>query len=297
MAKEFFGDLAINGLLAHEYGHALQCRAGLVNEQTSSTLVREQQADCFAGTYMRWVAEGHSPRFTLNTTRALDQVMAGAIAGRDPISTYDSLSLEPPSHGTALDRVSAFQKGFDVGAEGCATIDSAEIQQRRGNLPQSLFDPASPQSDIAIDDETLSTLLELLGQIFAPADVSDAVACLRRLFRGPAAACGLLSGVQHDRCRSSCAAADWRASRRAPVGPLAGGQHRLVDGDVALHARSSARAGPGTQLGGGGNAHRLPDRGRAAQDGGARFAGRRATSSCLVPAISTKRCRVCSPTG
>ncbi len=170
VAKEFFGDLAINGLLAHEYGHALQWRAGLVNEQTSSTLVREQQADCFAGTYMRWVAEGHSPRFTLNTTRALDQVMAGAIAGRDPISTYDSLSLESPSHGTALDRVSAFQKGFDVGAEGCATIDSAEIQQRRGNLPQSLFDPASPQSDIAIDNETLSTLLELLGQIFAPAD-------------------------------------------------------------------------------------------------------------------------------
>ena len=96
--------------------------------------------------------------------------MAGAIAGRDPISTYDSLSLEPSSHGTALDRVSAFQKGFDVGAEGCAMIDSAEIQQRRGNLPQSLFDPASPQSDIAIDDETLSTLMELLGQIFAPAE-------------------------------------------------------------------------------------------------------------------------------
>ena len=169
VAKEFFGDMTINGLLAHEYGHALQRRAGLVNG-TSSTLVREQQADCFAGTYMRWVAEGHSPRFTLNTTRALDQVMAGAIAGRDPISTYDSLSLESSSHGTALDRVSAFQKGFDVGAEGCATIDSAEIQQRRGNLPQSLFDPASPQSDIAIDDETLSTLMELLGQIFAPAE-------------------------------------------------------------------------------------------------------------------------------
>ena len=83
VAKEFFGDMTINGLLAHEYGHALQRRAGLVNG-TSSTLVREQQADCLAGTYMRWVAEGHSPRFSLNTSRALDQVMAGAIAGRDP---------------------------------------------------------------------------------------------------------------------------------------------------------------------------------------------------------------------
>jgi predicted metalloprotease len=170
VAKEFFGDMTINGLLAHEYGHALQTRAGLVGEQRSSILVREQQADCLGGVYMRWVAEGHSPRFSLNTTRALDQVMAGAIAGRDPISTYDTRSLDPPSHGTALDRVSAIQTGFDLGAQGCAAIDSAEIQQRRGNLPQSLFDPASPQSDIAINDQTLSTLLELLGQIFSPAN-------------------------------------------------------------------------------------------------------------------------------
>ena len=118
---------------------------------------------------MRWVAEGHSPRFTMNTTRALDQVIAGAIAMRDPISSYGNLSLDAPSHGTALDRVSALQKGFDVGAEGCATIDAGEIQQRRGNLPQSLFDPASPQSDMAISNDTLSTLMELLGQIFAPA--------------------------------------------------------------------------------------------------------------------------------
>jgi predicted metalloprotease len=169
-AKEFFGDMTMNGLLAHEYGHALQWRAGLVGEQTSSILVREQQADCLAGVYMRWVAEGHSPRYSINTSRALDQVMAGAIAGRDPISTFDTLTLDPPSHGTALDRVSAFQMGFDVGSEGCAAMDSAEIQQRRGNLPPSLFDPASPQSDIAIDEQTLSTLTELLGQIFAPSD-------------------------------------------------------------------------------------------------------------------------------
>jgi predicted metalloprotease len=170
VAKEFFGDMTINGLIAHEYGHALQWRAGLVGEQTSSILVREQQADCMAGVYMRWVAEGHSPRFTINTSRALDQVMAGAIAGRDPISTFDTLSLEPPSHGTALDRVSAFQTGFDVGADGCAAIDSGEIEQRRGDLPPSLFDPTSPQSDIAIDEQTLSTLMELLGLIFNPAN-------------------------------------------------------------------------------------------------------------------------------
>ena len=58
VAKEFFGDMTINGLLAHEYGHALQRRAGIVDGQVSSTLIREQQADCFAGTYMRWWPKG-----------------------------------------------------------------------------------------------------------------------------------------------------------------------------------------------------------------------------------------------
>lgn len=170
VAKEFFGDMEINGLLAHEYGHALQWQAGLVGDQRSSILVREQQADCLAGVYMRWVAEGHSPRFSLDTSRALDQVMAGAIAGRDPISTFDTLVLDPASHGTALDRVSAFQTGFDVGTDGCAAMDSTEIEQRRGNLPPSLFDPASPQSDIAIDEQTLTTLVDLLGEIFTAAN-------------------------------------------------------------------------------------------------------------------------------
>jgi predicted metalloprotease len=169
VAKKFFGDMAVNGLLAHEYGHAVQWRARLVNEHSPSVLVKEQQADCFAGDYLRWVAEGDSPRFTINTTAALDRVIAGAIAMRDPISTSSQLVLDAPSHGTALDRVSAFQKGFDVGAEGCAIIDENEIEQRRGNLPRSLFDPMSPQSDMPITEEALSTLMELLGQIFRPA--------------------------------------------------------------------------------------------------------------------------------
>jgi predicted metalloprotease len=193
VAKKYFGDMAVNGLLAHEYGHAVQWMAGLVNEDTPSTLVREQQADCFAGTYMRWVAEGHSPRFTINTTRALDQVMAGAIAIRDPISTLGNLSLEAPSHGTALDRVSAFQMGFDIGAGSCAAIDESDIAQRRGNLPNSLFDPASPQSDMTIDTDTVSTLMELLGQIFAPEHPpslsSGGTGCGSGAQRPPAAYC------------------------------------------------------------------------------------------------------------
>ncbi len=52
-------------VLAHEYGHAVQRSANLTGRSTP-TLVAEQQADCFAGAYMRWVAEGNSPRFTVS---------------------------------------------------------------------------------------------------------------------------------------------------------------------------------------------------------------------------------------
>ena len=53
------GDMAITMVLAHEYGHAIQKLAHL-KPRKDPALVSEQQADCFAGVYVRWVAEGNS---------------------------------------------------------------------------------------------------------------------------------------------------------------------------------------------------------------------------------------------
>lgn len=167
VAKEFFGDLAVNGLLAHEYGHALEEKTGSTGDETP-TLVGEQRADCFAGVYLRWVAEGSSPRFKLNTTTALDKVLAGAIAIRDRSPSF-SVGAEEATHGTALDRVGAFQQGFDIGSASCAAIDTADIRNRRGDIPASLFEPSSPQSDMPITTEALTSLLQVLNGIFNPA--------------------------------------------------------------------------------------------------------------------------------
>ncbi|MEB3022079.1 neutral zinc metallopeptidase [[Mycobacterium] crassicus] len=168
-ARKYFGDMAINGTLAHEYGHALQNMAGIVSPLTR-TLVREQQADCFAGVYLQWVASGSSSRNRLSTGDGLNHVLAGLIVIRDPVSTIDNPISIDDEHGTALDRVGAFQTGFDGGAEMCAEIDMGEIRKRRGNLPRSLFDSENPQSDITLDEPVLATLMEQLGQIFAPAN-------------------------------------------------------------------------------------------------------------------------------
>jgi predicted metalloprotease len=189
VAEKFFGEMAVSGLLAHEYGHALQHKTGLVDGDTP-LLVSEQQADCFAGVYLRWVAEGESPRFNLNTTDGLDKVLAGALAIRDRPPDFNPFGRLPveASHGTALDRVSAVQQGFDRGTASCTRITMAEIRQRRGDIPASLFDPAAPQSDMELTEQALSSLIVELDTLFSPSQpptLEMGVSC----GPGPAAYC------------------------------------------------------------------------------------------------------------
>ncbi|BBX64959.1 lipoprotein peptidase LpqM [Mycobacterium saskatchewanense] len=168
VAERYFGDMSVNAVLAHEFGHALQQMAKLVTRR-DPTIVREQQADCFAGVYLFWVADGKSPRFTLSTADGLDHVLAGIITTRDPVMDTDTENDD--EHGSALDRVSAFQMGFINGASACASINKKEIEQRRGDLPNALrVDPGGdPETgEVPINEDTLTTLMELLGQILTP---------------------------------------------------------------------------------------------------------------------------------
>lgn len=168
--KTYFGPMPVTGIFAHEYGHAIQQMAKIVHNLTS-TIVREQQADCFGGVYMRWVAEGKSTRFTLSTGDGLDHVLAGLIDIRDPILTPEDQALTEEGHGTALDRVSAFQMGFVSGASACAVIDEKEVKQRRGDLPIALTYDQSGRletGEVPINEQTMSSLMETLGAIFAP---------------------------------------------------------------------------------------------------------------------------------
>ncbi|MDT5201377.1 MAG: hypothetical protein QOH34_2899 [Mycobacterium sp.] len=166
-ARKYFGDIAVAGLLAHEFGHAVQRQAHLVKLLTR-TIVREQQADCFAGVYLRWVALGRSPRFTMNTTDGLDHVLAGGITLRDPV---DEPGNAPGAHGSALDRVGAFQEGFDGNPTTCGAIDKEEIARRRAGLPKGLQNYLSSDADpgeMPITDDSLALLMETLTPIFHP---------------------------------------------------------------------------------------------------------------------------------
>ncbi|MGV0714549.1 neutral zinc metallopeptidase [Mycolicibacterium sp. XJ662] len=169
--QKFFGDMSVAALIAHEYGHAVQNMADLIDRSTP-TIVREQQADCFAGSYIRWVAEGSSPRFQMSTGDGLNRVLAGVITIRDPILTPEDAEMVEGGHGTALDRVSAFQTGFVDGLSACAAIDLDSVEQSRSDLPIMLDvdDTGAMQTgEATLDKGIVETVVEALNTQFNPA--------------------------------------------------------------------------------------------------------------------------------
>lgn len=163
------GDGAVAFVLGHEYGHAIQYfRADL---ELPNGLVAEQQADCLAGVYLRWVTDGNSPRFTLNTGDGLNKVMAAIIGVRDPVVTINDpvqrVGLRE-GHGSAFERISAFQMGYEEGSAVCVGIDDEEIVERRGDLPVALQEGTSGENPVS--EESVRMVVDALNEVFEPSD-------------------------------------------------------------------------------------------------------------------------------
>ncbi len=99
-------------VMAHEFGHAVQGRVGY---PVPASIVIETQADCFAGAWTAWVADGNAPHNSIRPAE-LDDVLRGYLLLRDPVGTGVG---EAEAHGSYFDRVSAFQEGFDDGPTAC----------------------------------------------------------------------------------------------------------------------------------------------------------------------------------
>lgn len=163
--KRAHGDMGVVMVLAHEYGHAVARLSGLSAKDTP-TLVAEQQADCFSGAYMRWVAEDSSPRFSLNTGEGLNNVLAGVISFRDPLLNEGDPDVGFDEHGSAFERLSAFQFGFTDGPSACAAIDLREIDQRRGDLPVLL--PEDQSGELPVSEDSTRSIVDAMGILFEP---------------------------------------------------------------------------------------------------------------------------------
>lgn len=114
---EQYGAAVLGIVLAHEYGHVIQSRIGALDEFLA-TIVTEQQADCFAGAWTGQAYRGESPLLRLGDA----DVRAGLLAMlevRDPVGTDQFV---PGGHGSAFDRVGAFQVGFTDGPARCTEL-------------------------------------------------------------------------------------------------------------------------------------------------------------------------------
>lgn len=116
---EHYGRAAVVTVLAHEMGHAVHQRRAPASGDTGSPgpVATETIADCYAGAYTRWVVDGHSTRLHIRKAQ-LNGAMRALTSSRDPVGMSQS---DTDAHGTALDRVAAFQDGYRGGPEVCTS--------------------------------------------------------------------------------------------------------------------------------------------------------------------------------
>ncbi|MFP5487714.1 MAG: neutral zinc metallopeptidase, partial [Acidimicrobiia bacterium] len=165
LAREY-GPAVMGVVLAHEYGHAIQSRTGAL-DANYATIHTEQQADCFAGAWTGQAYRGESPLLRLGDS----DVRAGLLAMlsvRDPVGTDQFV---PGGHGSAFDRVGAFQEGFINGPARCAELLDAPLglMPNQFQTPEDAFFEGNAPYDCAALDP------EVVGQEFIEACTSAPV--------------------------------------------------------------------------------------------------------------------------
>lgn len=139
------GDMGAVLIVSHELGHAVDAQTRRDNPET---LVKEQRADCFAGSYFAWVASGESPRFTVSP-EGLDLLMEALPVVAD--------SPDGGDHGSSTERLWAFQRGFMAGADACAQIDANTVTAHRDGVPPSGGDNNVSFTPALVDAIALAT--------------------------------------------------------------------------------------------------------------------------------------------
>jgi predicted metalloprotease len=101
------GTSVIGVILAHEWGHAIQARSGAFAARVP-TVTTELQADCFAGAWAAHLSRGENPALTFRDSEIKTGLLGMIVVADSPGSS----SADPAAHGSAFDRVGAFQDGY-----------------------------------------------------------------------------------------------------------------------------------------------------------------------------------------
>src|SRR5581483_3117120 len=193
-----FGEFTLAIVVAHELGHAVQARHGILDGRFI-TFFTEQQADCFAGAYTQFVQQGNSKAFKVSLAD-LDSALGGFLQIRDPVGT-DSVHDES-AHGSAFQRINAFEDGLNGGAEKCKSyetngfdfvpevIDQGTIDPTGGNLPFEKVEPlviANLEGFWSIAFPQIAGNKRWTAATTNPFDPAKGVTCGDKSFKGNAA--------------------------------------------------------------------------------------------------------------
>lgn len=151
LVEQLGGEFPLAVVFAHEWGHAIQARAGL----EGPTILFEQQADCFAGAWVGHLAAAGSTIVDLADDE-LNQAINAMIAVRDEPG---SAATDAAAHGSAFDRVGAFQDGFSDGASACAAYETDPPEVLQFEFSESeLTDPTRRDPDDVRFDEIVPAI-------------------------------------------------------------------------------------------------------------------------------------------
>lgn len=214
-----WGEMAVVLVVAHEYGHSIQFQAKSAR-QTDPGIVFEQQADCFAGAFLRHMVEGGARHFRLNTADGLTAMLSviASLRDSDPTDPY-------AIHGSSFERVTALQIGFADAAAGCPKINLKEIEERRATVSNK-FPVVGPTAEPDVTEGSLQALMSALTEVM-PAKTPP------RLDTS-----GECDGTDAEREVQYCASANSiavdinaLARRSIPKHPTMAGLYKTVNGD------------------------------------------------------------------
>lgn len=154
-----YSDMQVGLVLAHELGHTIQEREGMFDVRS---IVAETQADCFAGVWARSVKENKDPHFRFDPANLDETLLAWALelpseVGSDPDAEGQ--------HGSAFDRVSAMQEGYEQGPEACRDNFNDDRVFTQAEFTEAELDEADPGD--APYDQALELAERAFSQFYA----------------------------------------------------------------------------------------------------------------------------------
>jgi hypothetical protein len=230
---ELYGSAGLLASFAHEMGHAVAARAGVA---TGDALLRELQADCFAGNVLAGT----------NT-----DLLAGAAALLDFGDRPTVRRTDTGAHGLAIDRAMSVRVGMLDGPTACRAFTAGTVPIVLGRFPAQAAAPDRFAHDTDVLGAARRSLAAIRPQIGWTDPAADDVETAGQYGQFGVAAVGVLAAAHGEGLSptaAGCLTGAWTAAVLGGPDDSLGG--RLGDPDEALGMVRTRRGATNDELAG-----------------------------------------------